>query len=136
MLRGPVGIVGQPWLRRSLLAAVAAALVFTQAIGLHHRIDHSAARGWTGGAEHGPLNHAVPADPASQDHHAGLDTGTAEHHCEAIDALALGDGPPMAKVHAEVSPPAISQAVDRPQPFANSSILRAFEARAPPAFFS
>jgi hypothetical protein len=42
----------------------------------------------------------------------------------------------MAKVHAEVSRPAISQAVYRPQPFANSSILRAFEARAPPAFFS
>lgn len=135
MLRAPVRIVGQGWLRRSLLAAVAAALVLTQAVGLLHRIEHGAAGGWTGGVEHGASS-AEPADSASCDHGAEHVGGTAEHHCVAVDALALGDGPPQAPLSTPASPPVTARVVDNPQPCPQTYLLRAFEARAPPTFLS
>jgi len=123
-------------LRRSLLAAVAAALVLTQAVGLLHRIEHSAAGGWTGGVEHGAPSHAEPADLASFDHGVEHIGGTAEHHCAAVDALALGDGPPQEAVPTPASPPVAARVADNPQPCPQTYLFRAFEARAPPAVLS
>lgn len=125
-----------PGWRRSLLLALSIALIFTQAIGLYHRIEHSAAGGWTGGVEYGAPNHAEPADLAAGDHGAEHLSGTAEHHCAAVDALALGDGPPQAAAPPPASPRVAARVADNLQPRPQSSFLRAFEARAPPALVS
>ena len=135
MLRVPARTVGRGCLRRSLLAVLAAALVLTQAVGMHHRIEHSAAGGWTGGVERGAPS-AGSADLAPGDHGADHVGGIEKHQCVAVDALALGCGPPQAPVSMPASPPATARVADNPQSCPRTDLFLAFEARAPPAFLS
>lgn len=135
MLRVPARIPWQGCLRRSLLAALAAVLVLTQAVGLQHRIEHSAAGGWTGGAAHVAPG-AEPADSASCDHGAEPVGGTEKHHCAAVDALALGGGPPQSAVPTPALPSAATRVADKPQRCPQTCWFQAFQARAPPALLS
>jgi hypothetical protein len=70
------------------------------------------------------------------DHGADHVGGTEKHHCVAVDALALGDGPPQAPVSTPASPPVTARVADNPQSCPQTDLSLAFEARAPPAFLS
>jgi hypothetical protein len=118
------------WLRRSLLTAAAIALVSTQTIGLHHRIEHGTASGWIDAVEPDHEDAEAHADHVHQD---GDDP---EHNCAAVDALALGDSPPAATVTSSVQLLAAAQAVGREQSSPESPRLRPFQARAPPTLLS
>lgn len=128
-------IVGRACLRRTLLTALAAALVLAQAGGLQHRIEHTAAGGWTGGIERCAPS-AGASDSVSCDHGADHVGGTAKHHCVAVDALALGDGPPHAPLSMPASPPVTARVADNPRACPRTDGFLAFAARAPPAVLS
>jgi len=118
------------WLQRSFLAAIAIAFVGTQSLGLYHRIEHSTAAGWIGALNTARLSQACFADLAlAQD-------GTAEHHCAAIDALALADAPPAAAILLPTSPPAATHKFSSKPPNPAVSRLLPFQARAPPVVLS
>lgn len=117
------------WLQRSLLTAIAVALVGTQSLGLYHRIEHSTS-GWLGSSSPARLVGAVLADapPAPG--------GVAEHDCAAIDALALAHGasPPGISFHAMAPVAADVASCEQPNPVVTA--LRPFQARAPPLVLS
>jgi hypothetical protein len=73
---------------------------------------------------------------ASCDHGAEDVHDTEKHHCAAVDALALGDGPPKAPASTPASPPVTARVADNPQPCSQYCLFRAFEARAPPVVLS
>jgi len=120
-------------LRRVVLLAVAIALVGTQAIGLHHRVEHGATIGWV---DPGAID-ALASTPSTTDAHiVGAAPATTDHHCAAIDALALGDGPPASSLPAVVIA-ASARAVTAPaNPLLLSARRQPFQARAPPALLS
>ncbi len=119
------------WLQRSFLAAIAIAFVGTQSLGLYHRIEHSSAAGWIDALHTAaPLSQACFADPAP------AQSGTAEHHCAAIDALALADAPPAAAILLPTSPPAATHKFSSKPPDPAVSRLAPFQARAPPVLLS
>jgi len=118
------------WLQRSFLAAIAIAFVGTQSLGLYHRIEHSTAAGWIGALHTARLSQACFADPAL------AQGGTAEHHCAAIDALALADAPPAAAILLPTSPPAATHKFSSKPPDPAVSRLAPFQARAPPVVLS
>lgn len=119
-------------LRAVLLAGVTVALLGTQAIGLHHRIEHGTVVGWVNpaaGAWASPLalngTDLANATPAKVD-----------HHCAAIDALALSDGLPASSlpiIVTSASPQSIAAPQSSPLP---SARRQPFQARAPPALLS
>lgn len=113
-------------LQRSLLIAVAVALIGTQTIGVHHRVKHGTASGWINGvhAEHksaGP--EAGHQDPVT-------------HDCAALDALALGNGPPASAPPLLFSEPVATPFAFRSQSDPETAALRPFHARAPPPSLS
>jgi hypothetical protein len=114
--------------QRWLLTAVAIALVGAQSLGLNHRIEHGTAAGRSSSAAIEPvdhLHHAEPAEPESD-----------EHNCAAIDALALGDGPPLVALQAPITPQAAERVDHRNSHSVQPLRLQPFQARAPPTFFS
>ena len=104
------------WLQRSLLTAIAVAVVGTQSLGLYHRIEHGTAE-WLGASQ-----------PAQ--------SGTAEHDCAAIDALALAHGASATAIVFHMSPPEAADALSSEQSNPVVPSLRPFQARAPPVFLS
>jgi hypothetical protein len=111
-----VRLVRANWLKRSLLTAIAVALVGTQSLGLYHRIGHSTAE-WLGASQ-----------PAQ--------SNTAEHDCAAIDALALAHGPSATAITFHMSPPEAANALGSEQSNPLVPSLQPFQARAPPVFLS
>jgi hypothetical protein len=111
-------------LQRSLLIAVAVALIGTQTIGVQHRVEHGTATGWIAD------DHHTAIEPEGDSH----DSDT--HSCAAVDALALGDGPPAPALSLAACAPAATPLADRSQRAPETSALRSFHARAPPASLS
>jgi len=119
--------------RRSLILAIAATLVLLQTNGLHHRVAHGTATGWSAGHSHEAAIHAEPTDPDAHEHGAGKADDAAGHDCAALDALALGGGPPHAAPPIPASSIKAARIPDLARPFLRSFSLQAFQARAPPA---
>jgi ABC-type Zn2+ transport system substrate-binding protein/surface adhesin len=123
-------------LQRWLLAIVAIAVVGAQSYGGLHRIEHAhlAAGGAAFDASHEAHGHDHDHDHAHD--FATDDSGDGRHNCAAIDALALGDGPPATTSLAAAEEPATGAR------FAAAAVPAAharpcpFEARAPPSHFS
>ena len=118
--------------RRWLLTAVAIALVGAQSLGLHHRIEHGTATGWSSSAAIEPVDvhehvaaNAEPGEPESN-----------EHNCAAIDALALGDGLPLVALQAPTTSQAPERVDHRNTHSAQPLRLQPFQARAPPVLSS
>ncbi|MGH6622648.1 MAG: hypothetical protein ACREBN_01690 [Burkholderiaceae bacterium] len=120
--------------QRVLLTGIAVALIGTQTIGLHHRIEHGSAKAWLASAAVAASEPANFAEDTA-DHASGTRSST-EHHCAAIDALALGDGPPATALHVPCRTEATTQivAIDLQAPA--RSPASSFQARAPPVFLS
>jgi hypothetical protein len=104
------------WQQQALLAFLALAQVCAQAYGLQHRIEHRRGAGWA--------DTALAATP--------LQAGDATHACAAIDALALGDAPPLAATPTlpRALPP-LDVAADAPST-STAAPAAPFRARAPP----
>jgi hypothetical protein len=117
-------------LQRSLLTAVIVALIGTQTIGLHHRVEHGTAHGWVDATE------AVSADNDLDHEHASHEPAPVNHDCAAVDALALGDGPPAAIVASAAMAPAEARVVDATDSDPARTPLSLFHPRAPPASLS
>lgn len=99
-------------MRRLVLAFIVVGLFGTQAIGLVHRVEHGSSAGWID----------VAGGPGA----------ASEHHCAAIDALALGAGPPVAiSATADRSPAAAPVLAACPSGPARAHV-GCFRARAPP----
>jgi hypothetical protein len=113
-------------LQRSLLIAVAVALIGMQTIGVHHRVEHGTASGWIDGvhAEH------ESAGPEAEHH------DPVTHDCAALDALALGNGPAASAPPLLFSAPGATPFAFRSQPDPGTAALRPFHARAPPPSLS
>ena len=111
------------------MTAIAVAFVGMQSLGLYHRIEHRTA-GWLGVSQPALFADAILADEAP------AQSGTAEHDCAAIDALALAHGASAAAIAFHMSPPAAADALSSEQSNPVVPSLRPFQARAPPEFLS
>jgi hypothetical protein len=122
--------------RWTLVLVVAIALLTAQALGLQHRIEHRAPTGWTHAGGHALAQAAALANATDCDHDALPPSGATHHSCAALDALALGDGPPGAVAQPPAAPPSPTRVVERRAPCSPHDVRLAFEARGPPATFS
>jgi hypothetical protein len=118
------------------------ALLATQAIGLVHRIEHGSTAAWHDRAAAHPgvgeiaLGEPMPPERASHAGQSGHDEPDAGddrlHSCAAIDALALGDGPPSLPAPLHDLPRVATPALAVTAAAAYAAASRPYLARAPP----
>lgn len=131
-------------LRRWLLAIVAIAMVCAQSYGGLHRIEHAHPADWSSFsyAWHDRSQHAHShcdgqSDGCDHAHdHADVHGDVAKHNCAAIDALALGDGPPTAATGSLADGPVNAVRIAAAALPVSPVCPCPFEARAPPFSFS
>lgn len=128
-------------LRALFVAWVALTILGTQAVGFVHRIEHGhsggslqsseSSAGVDRGARHVSASLEAHPPAAALESAAGLDR---EHSCAAIDALALGDGPPSAAISVVATPPAEAASPPSAPAGPDAAPRLPYFARAPPAF--
>lgn len=109
-------------------------MVGAQSYGGLHRIEHAHLAGGTAAFDASQEAHGHDHDHDHDFETSERDDGT--HNCAAIDALALGDGPPVTATLAAAEEPATGARFAAGMLPASHARPCPFEARAPPSHFS
>lgn len=127
--------------RRALIVAwLALAILGAQAVGCLHRLEHGGPGGWAHVVPHGASSSGSPqdalarvAEPALPADLLPVPGDDPTHACAAVDALALGAGPPSATAVAVAPAVAAAASFRQPAPAPDATRLHRYRARAPPS---